>query len=100
MLPIVLEDYGIFVKKRLARLAELTHCKQGGTDAEKARAFITELYAMNQRMGIPRHFEQIQPCDYPKMAAWADKEANPLYPVPVIYDEKRFILVFEKIRGE
>ncbi len=99
VLPIVLEDYGTTVERKLARLAELTHCKQEGTNAEKARALIDAIKSMNQRMGIPQHFPQIQPRDYPKMAAWASREANPLYPVPVIYHPKRFILLFERIRG-
>ena len=40
---------------------------------------------MNGKMGIPNRFPQIKTEDIPQMAAWADKEANPLYPVPVIW---------------
>ncbi|MGI6012678.1 MAG: iron-containing alcohol dehydrogenase [Oscillospiraceae bacterium] len=99
VLPIVLEDYGAAAEKKLARLAELTDCKQDGTDAEKAQALIAAIHAMNRRMGIPRHLDCLQPDDFPKMAAWAGKEANPLYPVPVIYDEKRLISILEKVQG-
>lgn len=32
------------------------------------------------------------------MAAWAAAEANPVYPVPVIYDEARFARVIGRAR--
>ena len=31
------------------------------------------------------------------MAAWADAEANPTYPVPVIYDRAHFIRVIRRV---
>ena len=34
--------------------------------------------------------------DLAMMAQWAVKEANPLYPVPVIYDEAHFIRILKK----
>ena len=45
---------------------------------------------MNVRMGIPDRFNCIRKEDIPLMATWAAQEANPVYPVPVIYDEARF----------
>ena len=33
-------------------------------------------------------FSKIKEEDIPKMAKYADKEANPLYPVPVLMDAK------------
>lgn len=89
ILPIVLEDYGEKVYSRLARLAELTGVCTVGTAEEKAKAFIAEIYAMNKRMGIPEGFGFIEDKHIPQMCAWAQKEANPTYPVPVIYDEER-----------
>ncbi len=89
LLPIVLEDYGEKVWSRLARLAEKTGTYIYGTDEEKAKAFIAEVYAMNERMGIPRGFDFIQEKDIPQMVRWALQEANPTYPVPVVYDEAR-----------
>ena len=97
ILPIVLEDYGEKVYNRLARLAELTGLKTQGSDEEKAKAFIAEIYAMNQRMGIPRGFDHIRREDIPQMVQWALKEANPTYPVPVIYTPERCTAVIERI---
>ena len=100
ILPIVLEDYGAAAEKKLARLAELTGVKTDGTEAEKAKAFIGEIRAMNRRMEIPTGFAFIQEKDIPQMIAWALAEANPVYPVPVVYDEKRCEQVIRRIIRE
>jgi alcohol dehydrogenase class IV len=103
ILPVVLEDYGEKVHKKLARLAKtagLVSDNKAGekTDAEKAKIFIDAIYAMNRRMGIPAGFDFIKDEDIPRMIKWAGKESNPFYPVPVIYNKKRFLKVIEKLR--
>ena len=90
ILPIVLEDYGKAVYKPLARLAELAGIKTDGSDEEKAKASIAEIYAMNKRMDMPEGFAFIEEKDIPQMCAYACSEANPTYPVPVIYDKPHF----------
>lgn len=97
ILPIVLEDYGEKVYHRLARLSELTGLMTQGSDEAKAKAFIEEVYAMNRRMGIPRGFDHIRPEDIPQMVQWALQEANPTYPVPVLYDEQRCTAVIRRV---
>ncbi len=98
ILPVVLEEYGEKVYPKLARLAEIAGVKTDGTQAEKARAFIQEIYAMNKRMGIPDGFDFIRDEDIPQMTKWAYKEANPIYPVPVLFNRERFAKVINKIR--
>ena len=100
ILPIVLEDYGEAVYAKLAHLAELTGVKTSGSDEEKAKAFIAEIRAMNKRMNIPSGFDFIKEEDIHQMCRWAMEEANPVYPVPVIYNEKRFTKVIHRIRDE
>lgn len=97
LLPIVLEDYGAAAYPRLARLAHLVGIQEASAEAS-ARAFIAEIRAMNARMGIPDHFDCIRSEDIPLMASWACREANPVYPVPVIYDQARFARVIERSR--
>ena len=99
LLPIVLEDYGAAAYPRLARLAHLVGIQEASAEAS-ARAFIAEIRAMNARMGIPDHFDCIRSEDIPLMASWACREANPVYPVPVIYDRARFARVIERSRAE
>lgn len=96
LLPVVLRDYGPAAYRKLARLAELVGLP-GGTDGKKADAFIDAILAMNARLGIPTGFSCIREEDLPQMAAWAAKEANPTYPVPVIYDRGRFIRVIRQV---
>jgi alcohol dehydrogenase len=100
ILPIVLEDYGEAVYAKLAHLAELTGVKTTGSDEEKAKAFIAEIRAMNKRMNIPSGFDFIKEEDIHQMCQWAMEEANPVYPVPVIYNEKRFTKVIHRIKAE
>ena len=98
LLPIVLEDYGEAVYPKLARLAAIAGVKADGGEAERAKAFIQAIYDMNERMGIPKGFDFIRDEDIPQMIAWAGKEANPVYPVPVLYSPDRYRAVIEKIR--
>ncbi|NLC73205.1 MAG: iron-containing alcohol dehydrogenase [Ruminococcaceae bacterium] len=98
ILPIVLEDYSFAVWDKLAHLAELTGIAASGTTEERAKAFIAEIRRMNDVMGIPRGFDFILDKDIPTMIKMALAEANPVYPVPVIYDAARARRVIENIR--
>ena len=100
ILPIVLEDYGDAVYGKLAHLAELTGLRFTGSEEEKAKAFIREIRAMNRRMEIPAGFAFIREKDIPQMVKWALAEANPVYPVPVVYDKKRCEKVIRRIIAE
>ena len=100
ILPIVLEDYGEVVYPKLARLAVLTGVKTDGSEAERAQAFIREIRAMNARMNIPTGFDHIREEDIPQMITWALAEANPVYPVPVVYDRTRCEKVIRRIIAE
>lgn len=96
LLPVVLRDYGAAAHRRLAHLAELVGLS-GDSESDRANAFIDAIFAMNARLGIPTGFTCIREADLPQMAAWAAKEANPTYPVPVIYDRARFIRVIRQV---
>lgn len=39
-------------------------------------------------MGIPKQLTDIKAEDIPQMAKYAEKEANPLYPVPMLMTQK------------
>lgn len=81
ILPIVLEDYGEVVYKKLAHLAEISGVARTGSDEEKAKAFIAEIYAMNKRMGIPEGLH-VEEKDIPQMVEWRlPKRTRPIpYP--------------------
>ena len=99
ILPIVLEDYGQKVYEKLAIMARVAGIAQDSThDAEAAKAFIQYIRDINARMQIPPGFDFIKEEDIEQMITWALKEANPLYPVPVVFDRERCRRVIEKIR--
>ena len=52
---------------------------------------------MNERMSIPRGFTQIKEEDIPVIVKRALKEGNPLYPVPVIWDETQMTAVVRSL---
>ena len=45
---------------------------------------------LKAELGLPVGVEGIKDEDIPQMIEWAMKEANPLYPVPDIWDEDDF----------
>lgn len=58
--------------------------------SEPAVRFIEWIEEMNERMGIPTGFDCIKREDVPRIIRWADKEANPLYLVPVVWEYADF----------
>ena len=52
---------------------------------------------MNARMGIPEKIPQIRTADIPEMARHAARESNPLYPVPVLMDERRLAQMYVRL---
>ncbi len=98
ILPHVLEDYGEAVYKPLAELADYSGVDIAGSDEMKAKAFVKRIRDMNEYMGIPTGFDMIRSEDIPKMAKQAVSEANPNYPVPVVYFKEDFCRMAERIR--
>ena len=89
ILPYVLDYYGPCIYRKLAQLADVAGLETMGMNKEqKAKLFIAEIRAMNEKMGIPTKFEQIKEEDIPVIVERALKEGNPLYPVPKIMDKK------------
>ena len=55
---------------------------------------------MNKEMNIPKHLPEVKLEDIPELAKTAEKEANPLYPVPVLYISKELERIYIKVKGE
>ena len=87
LLPLVLKEYGSCIDKKLHRLAIAAGIADKNTpDHEAAELFIRSIEEMKERFGIVNIVKEIQETDIPKLAHYADKEANPLYPVPKLMD--------------
>ena len=89
IMPYVLEAYGECVYKKLHALGVAAGvCKEDETDKTGAEKFIKAVRELNAKMGIPEKLAGIKEEDIPTMARRAEKEANPLYPVPKIMTAK------------
>lgn len=98
LLPIVLEEYGDTVHSKLHRLAVETGLSKESDNKEwSANCFIEHIRQLNSRMGIGVSFSQIQKEDIPAMAKHADKEANPLYPVPMLMNARELEKFYYKV---
>ena len=83
LLPHVLEAYGDSAHKKLWELAcALKLCDESAPLKEGAERMIAMIRRMNAEMDIPETLPGIRREDIPKLAAHAEAEANPLYPVP------------------
>lgn len=93
VLPYVLEMYDSVVHRRLAQLAEVIGIWEG-TDAQKAQRFIQSIRDLNASLNLPTtipgtdHKYRIREEDIPELVAHVLAEANPLYPVPVIFGKE------------
>lgn len=101
LLPFVLEAYGKTVHKKLHHLAAAAGIAEEDTPHDiAARRFIEAVKDMKKRFDIPDTIEAVRPEDIGKLSGYADKEANPLYPVPVLMDaaelQKFYYLLMEK----
>ena len=100
ILPIMLDVYGEKAHKKLAELADVVGI-EGATVAEKATKFIQAIKDLNESMAIPKYIENtIKDEDIPLLAKRAQAEANPLYPCPVLFDEKEFRQLYLTIQGK
>ncbi len=89
LLPFVLEEYGPVIHKKLKELAIAADIALETDEPEyAAQLFIDAIKAMKIHFGIPDTIPEIKEEDIPKLANYADQEANPLYPVPVLMDAK------------
>ena len=101
ILPYFLDHYGETIDGRLAILARKSGmADEGLPDYEAAEVFRRWVRDVNRRMGIPEHIPEIRTEDIPRLAAHADKEANPLYPVPVLMDREELEAMYLKVKGE
>ncbi len=95
LLPYVLEYYGESAWKKLAILADAVGIK-GNSDKDMAESFIIAIRKMEKDMKIPAELPEVREEDIEELSAYADKEANPLYPVPMLMDKDE-LKIFYKI---
>lgn len=101
LLPVTLETYGSCVHRKLKQLAVAAGlCGEDAGEEEAAVCFIHKIRSMNQAMGIPATLPGIQKEAISELAHHADKEANPLYPVPVLMDAVQLESLFYAVKED
>ncbi|MCF0242321.1 MAG: iron-containing alcohol dehydrogenase [Treponema sp.] len=89
LLPFVLEAYGKKIWKKLHVLGIAAGvCTSDESDEIGAKKFIESIKDMKKKIGIGDKLKGIRKEDIPKLSRYADKEGNPLYPVPVLMNAK------------
>ena len=98
LLPIVLEEYGACAWKKLRQIADYASISApGDTDEVAAKKLIAAIRDLNRRMDIPEKLTGIKEEDLPLLTRNADKEGNPLYPVPTLWDAKQLEIIYRKV---
>lgn len=98
LLPHVMRRFGSKAHRRLAELADICGL-QGSNDAEKANAFIDWIEEAKREMQLPDKVDVIEDKDVEQIISWAMKEANPLYPVPEVWDREDFRDFISSVRA-
>ncbi len=97
LLPAVLRAYGSSCRKKLARLArESGVCEGELSDMDASEAFIRWIETLDRTLGIPENIK-IEARDLDLLAARADREANPLYPVPRLFDRGELRAILQRV---
>ena len=98
IMPYVLETYGKSVYKKLHKLGSVAGiCDRKDSYEIGAKKFIEAIKKLNKDMGIPDKLKDIRKEDISIMAKHAEKEANPLYPVPKLMTRKELENFYYKV---
>ena len=97
ILPHVMRQFGPAVYDKLADCADV--CGISGADnKEKALGFISWIEDLKKQMNLPAGIDNIERKDYNQIIKWASAEANPLYPVPVIWGKADFEKLLDTLK--
>lgn len=98
IMPYVLEGYDKSAYKKLHSLGIAAGvCSEGDSHEDGAKKFIAAIKELNAKMNIPTTISGINKEDIPELARHAEKEANPLYPVPKLMTAKELEVFYHKI---
>lgn len=98
ILPHVLEGYGSCIHKRLHELGVAAGVSdKSDSHSDGAKKFIEAIVNLNKKTDIPSTLSEIRKEDIPSLAEHAEKEANPLYPVPRLMDKSELEAFYFKI---
>ncbi len=98
ILPYVLNSYGDTIANKLAKLSHICNfCSETISNKEAAKIFLEKLTQLERQLNIPTHIAELKQEDIETLAKQADKEANPLYPVPLLMDNKELKKIYKQL---
>lgn len=100
ILPYVLKKFGRKIYKKLWKLGVYSNLFDKSTSYEVgAKIFIEKIESMNANMNIGTNISEIKEEDIAELANTAEKEANPLYPVPVLWTRKDLQEIYFEVKN-
>ena len=98
ILPYVLNSYGDTITNKLAKLSHICNfCNENTSNKEATKIFLEKLAELERQLNIPTHIAELKQEDIETLAKQADKEANPLYPVPLLMDNKELEEIYKQL---
>lgn len=100
ILPYVLRKFGRKIYTKLWELGVYAGLFDETTSKEVgAKIFIEHIESMNKFMNIPTKIDEIVESDIQGLAVIAEREANPLYPVPVLYTAEQLEQIYYEVKN-
>ena len=101
ILPHVLKRYGKSAQKKLSKLAKTSMIADEKDDDKTAsEKMIKHIESLNSYFEIPTKIKELKAEDIPGLALKADKEANPLYPVPKLFNRRELEEIYKELLVE
>lgn len=101
LLPYFLKDYGKAIYKKIYEISVAIGFVDKNTSYKNAYdTFMAHLNDLLVRLDIPKHVKGIKVEDIPSMAVTAAKEANHIYPVPVLKTAKELEKYYYLVRDD
>lgn len=98
IMPYLLKKYGKSVHYKLWKIGKFTGvCNEATSKEEGAILVIQKIEEMNKNMGIPNKINELKQEDIIELSKTAAKEANPLYPVPILFSAKELASVYYEL---
>ncbi len=100
ILPYVLKAYGRTIYKKLWKMGVYVGLFDSSTPKEiGAKLFIEKIEELNKYMNIGTSISEIKEKDIIELAKTAEHEANPLYPVPVLFTAKDLQKLYYEVKN-
>ena len=100
ILPYVLKKYGKAVYKKLHKMGVYAGLFEANVPVEVgAKIFVEKIEELNAKMNIGKTISEIKVEDIKALAKTAEKEANPLYPVPVMYTARQLEDIYREVKN-